>query len=68
MKNELIEMEWREHSSYHTIGEAKQKSIRIEMFTGRPTKIFQNERTKFYWILVGINPIIKKINKSIGDF
>lgn len=65
MKNEITELEWREHSSYLTEGEAKQKSIRLEMFTGKPTRIQQDIRTKSYWIMVGVNPQQKKINKTL---
>lgn len=61
-------LEWREHSSYSTRGEAKQKSIRLEMFTGRPTKIVQNEQTRAYWIMIGYNPSTNKINQTLGDF
>lgn len=67
-KNETTELTWREHSAYSTRGEAKQKSIRIEMFTGKPTKVVQDERTRQFWIMVGFNPQQKKINQQLGDF
>jgi hypothetical protein len=67
-KNETTLLEWKEHTCYSTQGEAKQKSIRLEMFTGRPTKIVKDERTKAYWIMIGYNPSINKINKSLGDY
>lgn len=64
-KNEYAEFVWKQHSSYSTIGEAKLKSVRIELFTGKPTKILEDKITNSYWIMVGFNSQTKKINRSL---
>lgn len=65
MKNVKTELEWREHSSYSTFGEAKTKSVRLEMLIGKPTMICQSPTTKLWWILMGFNPKTTFINKTL---
>lgn len=64
-KNEIHELEWREHSSYYTEGEAKTKGTRLGLMIGKPTKVKYDPINHRFWILVGSNPYTVKINKTL---
>jgi hypothetical protein len=63
-----VKYEWREHSSYHTKGEAWTKSTRIMMLTARPAKVVQDIRTKMWWIMIGCNPQAFVVNKRLDSY
>jgi hypothetical protein len=65
LKNEIYELEWREHSSYYTEGEAKTKSVRLGFMISKPTKVVYDPITERYWIKIGCNPYSLKINHTL---
>lgn len=64
-KQNVVEYDWKEHSSYYTEGEAKNRSTRIMFLLNYPTKVVQDERTKKWWVMIGCLPRVRQINATL---
>lgn len=69
MENQRTELKWNRHECFKTLGEAKNASNRLSLFTGRPSKIEYDLDSKMFWITVAWHkPTYTKINRELGDY